>query len=88
VTGATESITTTRWAGAEAVEIDPGNDLDEIAKIAACWYKRPAEWCLNMLRQWHTWGVITHLGVREAEKFIAACMAAPNVLRPSTASLY
>ncbi len=75
-------------SGAEAEEIDPGNDLDEIAKIAACWYKRPAEWCLNQLRQWHEWGVITHLGVREAGKFIAACMAAPNVLRPSTAALY
>ncbi len=75
-------------SGVEVEEVDPEVDLEEISKIAANWYKRPAEWCLNMLRQWHEWGVITHLGIREAGKYIAACMAAPNVLRPSTAANY
>lgn len=71
-----------------AVEIDPGRDLEECARIAARWYNRPAEWCLSLLREWHEWGVITHSAVRESGRIVAACMAAPNVLRPSTAAIY
>lgn len=71
-----------------AEEIDPETDLTACAEIATHWYKRPADWCLNLLREWHEFGIIAHLGVRSSQKIIAACMAAPNVLRPSTAAIY
>jgi hypothetical protein len=72
----------------DAMEIDPETDLTACAEIATHWYNRPADWCLNLLREWHEFGIITHLGVRSSGKIIAACMAAPNVIRPSTAALY
>jgi hypothetical protein len=71
-----------------AEEVDPGKDLGECAKIAAQWYKRSPEWCRSFLAEWHEEGVITHLGVREQKRLIAACMAAPNTVRPSTAAIY
>ena len=71
-----------------AEEMDPDVDLEEYAKIATHWYKRPPEWCFNLLREWHDGGIITHLGVRAQGNLIAACMAAPNVIRPSTAAIY
>lgn len=71
-----------------AEEVDPQNDLDECAEIAAKWYKRPSEWCRPLLEEWHEAGIITHLGVREQGRLIAACMAAPNEVRPSTAAIY
>ena len=72
---------------AEADEIDPDRDLEAVADLAACWYHRPAGWCLNHLREWHERGVIAHLGVRESGKFTSACRL-PNVLRKSTAALF
>ncbi len=74
--------------GAAAEEIDPEVDLWEFANLAARWYKRPAEWCRNHLREWHQYGVIAHLGMRSAGKWVAGCLVAPNVLRPSTAANY
>ncbi len=74
--------------GAVAEEIDPEVDLFECAKIAVHWYQRPAEWCLTRLQEWHQYGVIAHLGMREAGKWVASCLVAPNVLRPSTAANY
>lgn len=71
-----------------AQEIDPAKDLNECADIASRWYKRPPEWCHSLLTEWHEEGVITHLGVRKDGKLIAACMAAPNDLRTSTAAIY
>jgi hypothetical protein len=71
-----------------AEEIDPERGLDECAKIAARWYQRPPEWCHSRLKEWHQAGLITHVSVREKGSLIAACMAAPNVLRPSTAAIY
>ena len=71
-----------------AQEIDPAKDLNECADISSKWYKRPPEWCHSLLTEWHEEGVITHLGVRKDGKLIAACMAAPNDLRPSTAAIY
>jgi hypothetical protein len=71
-----------------AEEIDPGKDLGECAAIALKWYKRSQEWCHSVLTEWHDEGVITHLGVREQGRLIAACMAAPNSVRPSTAAIY
>jgi hypothetical protein len=71
-----------------AGEVDPEEDLDECAGIAARWYKRPPEWCRSLLVEWHEAGIITHLGVREDGKLIAACMAAPNTVRSSTAAIY
>ena len=73
---------------AAAREVDPEKDLDECARIAAQWYKRPPEWCRSLLVEWHQEGVITHLGVWQQGKMIAACMAAPNLVRPSTAAIY
>jgi len=71
-----------------AEEVDPGKDLGECAKIATQWYKRSPEWCRSLLTEWHEEGVITHLGVSEQGRLIAACMAAPNTVRPSTAAIY
>ncbi len=71
-----------------AEEIDPGKDLDACAAIATNWYKRSQEWCHSLLAEWHEEGVITHLGVREQGRMLAACMAAPNTVRPSTAAIY
>jgi hypothetical protein len=34
------------------------------------------------------WSIIAHLGVRREGRLIAACLAAPNLLRPSTAANY
>jgi hypothetical protein len=70
------------------VEVDPDTDLDECAQIAARWYGCPPEWCRSLLTEWHEVGLITHLGVREEGKLVAACMAAPNTVRPSTAAIY
>jgi hypothetical protein len=74
--------------GDPAEEVDPEKDLDECAQIAARWYKRPPEWCRALLAEWHSAGIITHVGVREGKRWIAACMAAPNTVRPSTAAIY
>jgi hypothetical protein len=74
--------------GDPAEEIDPERDLDECAKLASRRYKRPPEWCRALLTEWHAAGIITHVGVREGERWIASCMAAPNTVRPSTAAIY
>jgi hypothetical protein len=74
--------------GDPAEEIDPEQDLDECAKLAARWYKRPPEWCRALLAEWHAAGIISHVGVRQGEAWIASCMAAPNTVRPSTAAIY
>jgi hypothetical protein len=71
-----------------ALEIDPEKDLDDCAEIATKWYKRPSGWCRSLLAEWHEAGVITHVGVRENGKLIAACIAAPNDVRPSTAAIF
>jgi hypothetical protein len=74
--------------GDAAEEVDPEQDLDECAQIAARWYGRPSEWCRSLLIEWHTAGLITHSGVRRDGRLIAACMAAPNPVRLSTAAIY
>lgn len=74
--------------GEAAEEVDPEEDLEECAQIAARWYRRPPEWCRSLLAEWHEAGLITHLGVREDGRLVAACMAAPNTVRPSTAAIY
>ncbi|MCK4788307.1 MAG: hypothetical protein KAV87_31485 [Desulfobacteraceae bacterium] len=71
-----------------AEEVDPKKDLNECAEIATKWYKRPSEWCRSHLEEWHEAGIITHVGVREQGRMIAACMAAPNDVRPSTAAIF
>ena len=71
-----------------AEEVDLGVDLDACAAIASLWYKRPAEWCVGRIRELYATGIIAHLGVRESGKLVAACLAAPNVLRPSTAAIH
>ncbi len=69
-------------------EVDPKNDLTECAELAAKWYKRSPKWCLSHLQEWHDAGLVTHLCVRKNETMIAACMAAPNEIRPSTAAIH
>jgi hypothetical protein len=71
-----------------AEEVDPEKELDECAKIAAKWYKHPPEWCRSNLQEWHEAGFITHLSVRAQGRMIAACLAAPNDVRPSTAAIF
>jgi hypothetical protein len=74
--------------GNPAKEVNPEKDLDECAEIAARWYKRPAEWCRAHMEEWHNGGIIAHVGMREQGRIIAACMVAPNDVRPSTAGIY
>ncbi len=74
--------------GNPAGEIDPEQDLDACAQLASRWYKRPPDWCRALLAEWHSAGIITHVGVREGEEWIASCMAAPNTVRASTAAIY
>ena len=74
--------------GDAAGEIDPEKDLDECAEMAAKWYKRPPEWCRSHLEEWHEAGLITHLGVRAQGRMIAACLAGPNDVRPSTGAIF
>ena len=71
-----------------AMEIDPKTDLNECAEISSKWYGRPPNCCYALLSEWHQAGVITHLGVRKEGKLIAACMVAPNDVRPSTAAIF
>ena len=74
--------------GHPAEEVNPEKDLEECAEIATKWYKRDKKWCLSNLKEWHEAGIITHTGVRENGRLIAACMAAANDVRPSTAAIY
>jgi hypothetical protein len=74
--------------GDAAVEVDPEKDLDECVEMAAKWYKRPSEWCRSHLEEHHEAGLIAHLNVRAQGKMIAACMVAPNDVRPSTAAIF
>ena len=74
--------------GGSAEAVNPEADLDQCAQLAARWYKRPPPWCRSLLEAWHEAGIITHVGVREGRRLIAACMAAPNEVRPSTAAIY
>lgn len=72
-----------------AEEIDPQADLESCAALAARWYHRPPEWCRAHLEEWHAAGVIlTHAGLRREGSWIAACLAAPNEIRSSTAAIY
>ncbi|MGD8814664.1 MAG: hypothetical protein PVI78_09335 [Anaerolineales bacterium] len=71
-----------------AEELDPERDLGEAAQIATRWFQRSPEWCRSLLTAWHEEGVITHVGVRERGRLIAACLVAPNSVRPSTAAIY
>jgi hypothetical protein len=74
---------------ASVEEANPDIDLPEYAQIASKWYKRPPEWCRAYLAEWHAEvDIIAHLGVREEGKLVAACMAAPNLVRPSSAANY
>lgn len=74
--------------GGAVEEVDPQTDLDEYAQVAARWYRRAPEWCRALLAEWHAAGLIAHLGLREDGRLVAACMAAPNAVRPSTAAIY
>lgn len=70
-------------------EIDPDTELEAVSGIAAHWYGRPAEWCLRLLQEWQASGlVITHQGVWQEGRLAAACMTAPNIIRPTTAANY
>jgi hypothetical protein len=71
-----------------AEEVDPEQDLEECARLAARWYRRSPEWCHPHLRAWHKAGIITHAGVRQGSQLIAACPAAPNDVRRSTAGIF
>lgn len=71
-----------------AQEINPEVELDECAGLAARWYSRSPEWCLANLKEWHAAGIITHLGMRQGGKLVAACLAASNEICPSTAAIY
>ena len=69
-------------------EIDPETDLEACAALATHWYKRTADWCLRQLQDWHQFGIISHLGIRSAGKWVASCLTTRNLIRPSTAANY
>jgi len=69
-------------------EINPETDLEACATLASHWYKQPVDWCLKQLQEWHQYGVIAHLGIRSSGKWVASCMTARNVIRPTTAANY
>ena len=71
-----------------AEEINSAEDLLESAEIATHWYRRPADWCLSRIKERIKYGFITHLCVRQQGKMVAACLAGPNDVRPSTAAIY
>jgi hypothetical protein len=73
---------------AAADEIELEEDLSELAALAARWYGRSPDWSRAHLREWHRARIIAHLCVRERGKPIAACLVAPNDVRPSTAALF
>lgn len=78
-----------------AEEINPQTDLPACAELAAHWYGRSPEWCLERFREMMSWetirpelALITHLGVRKQGRLVASCLTAPNTLRPSTVANY
>jgi len=71
-----------------AEEINPARDLQACSLLASRWYKSPPEACRIRLEDFHARGFISHAGVRRRGKLVGSCLAAPNVLRPSTAANY
>jgi len=70
-------------------EVSTSEEYDESAELAAIWYKKPKDWCKNLLDEWHASGrVITHPFIRHNGKMVASCMAAPNNVRKETAAMY
>ena len=78
--------------GADTVnvrEVITPEEYDESAELATQWYKMPKDWCKSLLAEWHATGqVITHSFIRQNEKMVATCMAAPNNVRKDTAAMY
>jgi hypothetical protein len=74
--------------GLAAGEVDLEKDLDECAEIASKWYLRPSEWCRSHIQEMVEADIITHACVRQQGRVIAACLAAPNDVRPSTAAIF
>jgi hypothetical protein len=70
------------------IEFDLDNSDGDYLQQAVESLKRPADWCRNLLADWHEYGIIGHLGVRERGKLMASCLVAPNLVRPSTAGIY
>lgn len=70
-------------------EVTTSEDFDESADLATGWYKKPKDWCKNLLDEWHATGeVITHSFIRHAGKMVETCIAAPNNVRKDTAAMY
>lgn len=70
-------------------EVNTPEECDESASLAAHWYKKPKDWCRNLLKEWQDTGeVITHSFIRQGAKMVAACMVAPNNVRKDTAAMY
>jgi hypothetical protein len=69
-------------------DIDLDDPDSEILQQAVVSLKRPADWCKKLLADWHAYGMIAHLGVREQGKLVASCLVAPNLVRPTTAGIY
>jgi hypothetical protein len=54
-------------------------DMDEVARLAWIWYKRPVAWCRdNLLKQAIEYKSFAHLVIRDGKELIAACYIAPN----------
>jgi hypothetical protein len=70
------------------MEIDLSKDLEDCAKLASLWYKRPADWCQSRIKDMHKAGIITQIAKRKNGKLTASCLAARNPIRPATAAIY
>lgn len=74
---------------ANVSEVSTSEEYDESAELATIWYRKPRDWCKNLLDEWHATGeVITHPFIRKNGKMVASCMAAPNNVHKDTAAMY
>ncbi len=70
-------------------EVKTSEEHDESAELATNWYKKPKDWCKNLLDEWHATGeVITHSFIKHRGRMVASCMAAPNNVCKDIAAMY
>ncbi len=66
----------------KVMDFDLQRDLDEAAELAKIWYRQPVAWCKEYLAHGlnDEFSLFAHLVVREGDKMVAACAAAPNYM--------
>ena len=70
------------WSTAQVTPFDVDRDLDEAARLAAIWYRRPVDACRAYLKELHQDpDTIAQLVLRRGDQVVAACAVAANYLR-------